>query len=209
MLKKENIEWAGVILGWFAILTQFVLIIQNRQADVLETIFRFFSFFTILTNSLVALYFTAQVLGKSRFPWKLFYKDGTITALTAFIFIVGLVYQVVLRPLWTPTGLQWLVDELLHSVIPVLMLGYWYARVKASDLQASILAKWILYPLGYAALILLRGHFSGFYPYPFLNVQEIGYIQTTINIGWIALLAITILGVLILFGKKITPRASD
>ena len=47
---KVKIEVFGLIIGWFAIITQFILMIENKQADILETVFRFFSFFTILTN---------------------------------------------------------------------------------------------------------------------------------------------------------------
>jgi hypothetical protein len=45
------------------------------------------------------------------------------------ILIVGLVYQVVLG-IWNPTGLQYIVDELLHTVIPLFMLGYWFLPQK-------------------------------------------------------------------------------
>ncbi|MEO7961116.1 MAG: hypothetical protein ABIR19_06205, partial [Ginsengibacter sp.] len=43
------------LLGWFALLSQLYLILQNRVAPVFETVIRYFSFFTILTNILVAV----------------------------------------------------------------------------------------------------------------------------------------------------------
>lgn len=43
------------ILGWFALGSQLYLIIQNRIVSVPETVVRYFSFFTILTNLLVAI----------------------------------------------------------------------------------------------------------------------------------------------------------
>ncbi len=63
-MDRRTFDRIGAFLGWFAVLVQFVLMIQNRQAGVGETIVRFFSFFTILTNSLVAAYFTARGLGR-------------------------------------------------------------------------------------------------------------------------------------------------
>ncbi|MFZ5976285.1 MULTISPECIES: Pr6Pr family membrane protein [unclassified Hydrotalea] len=33
---------------------------------------------------------------------------------------------------------------------------------------------WLIYPLLYLVYILIRGSFSGFYPYPFVNVLQIG-----------------------------------
>lgn len=77
-------------MAWFAVIGQLVLIILNRQADVFETVIRFFSYFTILTNILVACYFAAQI-GNIKIL-KFLKTDTSLTALTAFILVVGLVY---------------------------------------------------------------------------------------------------------------------
>ena len=120
---KRKSEIFGLCIGWFAVLSQFVLMIQNRQADITETVIRFFSFFTILTNILVALFFTVSALkSKSRLS-RVLLMDGSITAITALILIVGSVYQLVLRSIWEPTGLQLIVDELLHTITPFYMLS--------------------------------------------------------------------------------------
>ena len=55
----------GTIIGWFAILLQLYLIIENRVLSLPGTIVQFFSYFTILTNILVALYFTVLLLKKT------------------------------------------------------------------------------------------------------------------------------------------------
>lgn len=197
-----------MILGWFAILAQFILIIQNRQADIFETIIRFFSFFTILTNILVALYFTTKVFRLSRFPFNLFRKKGALTAITSFIFIVGLVYQVVLRNVWTPTGLQFIVDELLHTIIPIFVLVYWILNIKRNYLVLKSLLIWLLYPIFYLFLVFIRGCFSGFYPYPFLNVKEIGYQRTLINVVIIFIITIIVMKALLLIAKIIIKNRS-
>ncbi len=50
------------LFGWFALLSQFYLIIEGRVVPVPETIIRYFSFFTILTNLLVAVCATVLLL---------------------------------------------------------------------------------------------------------------------------------------------------
>ena len=45
---KRKFETFGFSIGWFAIIAQFFLMLENRQADIPETIIRFFSFFTIV-----------------------------------------------------------------------------------------------------------------------------------------------------------------
>ena len=203
---KQKTENTGMILSWFAVIAQFILIVKNRQADIFETIIRFFSFFTILTNILVGLYFTTRVFQLSNFPFSLFRKKGALTAITAFIFIVGLVYQVLLRHIWIPTGLQFITDELLHTVIPLFMLFYWYLNIKNSISTIKSLMKWLLYPIFYLLFVIIRGHFSGYYPYPFLEVTEIGYQQSFINASIILGVALTVMSILLLIEKTITKN---
>ncbi|UNZ00166.1 Pr6Pr family membrane protein [Zhouia spongiae] len=201
-------ETIGFILGWFAIIAQFIIMIQTRQTDLPETIIRFFSFFTILTNLLLALFFTTRLTGFKSTPFHLFWKKGTLTALTVFILIVGLVYQFVLRDLWHPRGLQYFVDELLHTVIPLWTLIYWGRHITEKELQLKSVLSWLVYPVAYLAFILIRGHFSKFYPYPFLNIPEIGYENSFIKISIIFGVAILIMIALILIGKFITNNKS-
>ncbi|RVT75396.1 hypothetical protein EOD40_11595 [Flavobacterium sufflavum] len=189
-------------LGWFSIVAQFVLIIQNRQADIPETILRFFSFFTILTNILVALFFTVKFFNLSRKSFGLFYKNGTFTALTTFILIVSLVYQVVLRSAWEPTGLQLVVDELLHTIIPLCTFICWFFYAEQSDSKIQSVIIWLFYPIIFIIFIFIRGYFSDFYPYPFLNISEIGFGNTLINTTLILILIVFIMSVLTLIGIK-------
>src|SRR5688572_4623987 len=119
-ILKKSISITFALVVWFAVLAQYYLMVENRNAPISETTIRFFSFFTILTNSLVAIYFSA-VLSNSKSNFiTIINKPGTLTAVTVYITIVGLVYQIILRHLWHPTGLQMIVDELLHTLVPVM-----------------------------------------------------------------------------------------
>jgi hypothetical protein len=193
----------GAIIGWFAVITQYYLMIENNLVSLPEATVRFFSFFTILTNTMVAVYFSAL--------WMNFYtgrpgrlnKPGTLTALTVYILAVGLVYQIILRSTWEPTGMQMVVDELLHTIIPLYVLLYWFLYEEKYALTWSELPKWLLFPLGYFVFILLRGTYSGFYPYPFVHVQQLGYPKVMVNSLFILLLFLVLSGILLTLGKKI------
>lgn len=200
---KRNVEILGATIAWFAIITQFILMLQNRQATISETIIRFFSFFTILTNTLVAVYFTTHIFqSKKQHSNSIFFRAGTTTSITAFILIVGIVYQIALRHVWTPTGLQLVADELLHTFNPLFFLLYWILYAKKTDFALKPIFKWLSYPIVYILFILVRGHFSGFYPYPFLNVPKIGYGQTIFHIFLILIAMLTLMTALILIGRK-------
>ena len=121
-LKKVVLS-AIVISAWVALTGQLYLILHNRVESVPQTILRYFTFFTILTNFLIAVWST-------QYLFKNFGVDQTDStqkypaALTVYIAVVGLVYNTILRFLWSPAGFQLVVDELLHSVIPILFIFF-------------------------------------------------------------------------------------
>ena len=202
MCMKRKFAIIGLSMGWFAVITQLVLILINREDSIPETLIKFFSYFTICTNILVATFFTAQVVKTDKFPFNILRTKGALTALTACIFIVGLVYQVALRSVWEPKGIQILIDELLHSIIPLYMLYYWFISIKRDNLQIKPISAWLAYPLLYILFVLLRGHFSNYYPYPFLNVTKIGYSKTFLHICIILGTAIVTTIILVFIGKQ-------
>ncbi|MCM4154133.1 hypothetical protein DHD05_21300 [Arenibacter sp. N53] len=71
--------------------------------EIPETIIRLFSYFTIFTNIMLAPYFTMSYINSKKNPLNIFLSDGALTALTTFILIVGLVYQISLRHILNPT----------------------------------------------------------------------------------------------------------
>src|SRR5260221_12793420 len=116
----------GAIIAWFAVVVQFYLLIVNRVESVPETVIRFFSFYTILTNILIALCFMVLLL-KPKSGWgRFFSKPTTLTAIVVYITVVGITYNIILRFTWNPQGLQQVVDELLHVVVPLFFILYWF-----------------------------------------------------------------------------------
>lgn len=166
-------------ITWFAVILQFYLQIVNRTTGTGEAIIRFFSYFTILTNILVAVCFSSLSLKNNETGF--FHKPGVLTAITVYIFIVGLVYNLVLRSQWNPQGLQLLVDNLLHTVTPLLTLAYWFLYTSTRNIGIQQLATWLLYPLFYLVYVLIRGSFSNFYPYFFIDVSKLGYTKAFTN----------------------------
>lgn len=203
---RNLLNGIGAAVGWFAVLGQLILIILNRKADVLETLMRFFSFFTILTNTLVACYFTTQLIDFKFF--KFLKHPAALTAITSFILVVGIVYQLILRFVWEPTGWQFVIDELLHTLIPLFVLMYWFLYAKHDSLSLYQLVPWLLYPLVYAIFIIIRGHFSGYYPYPFVDILTIGYSKALINFLIISAFIMILMGLLFLILRFLNTYSS-
>lgn len=193
---KKQLSLLFTSIAWFAVIAQYYLMIENRVTPILETSIRFFSFFTILTNLLVAIYFSLSLLKKKNVD-----KPGTLTAVTVYITIVCMVYQIILRPIWKPTGIQMIVNELLHSIIPILVIIFWYLYEEKTTLTYKLLLKWLIYPFIYLLFILFRGSFSNFYPYPFVNVENLGLSKVLTNSALLMLLFIGISALFIKLGK--------
>ena len=194
----------GSIITWTALAVQFYLILLNRAASVAETVIRFFSFFTVLINILVGICFIASLFKQSSF----FTRPKILTAIAVYISIVGLVYNLILRSYWAPVGLNKLADELLHVIVPVTFLLYWIFFVPKKPLAWLNTINWLALPAIYLIYTFVRGHYFHYYPYPFINVTELGYSTALINSALVcaAFLAVSIIfiGITRLGNKKTT-----
>ncbi len=194
---KKICSIAIATITWTAILLQLYLIILNRTVGIAETMLHFFGYFTILSNILVALAFT---LSK---------KAQTFTAVTVYIVVVGVVYNLLLRKLWAPEGLQLLADNLLHTVSPILTALFWFIFVPKETLKWTDVFPWLLYPFAYCIFCLLNGKFFGFYAYPFVNAEQLGYPKVFLNCMVLALAFLILSLILVAIARIIhrTPRA--
>lgn len=203
---KNKLLLLGAVLSWFAVITQFVLMLNNRVETIPETTIRFFSFFTILSNLIVTFYFSVLWLQKPSSLLLRLQKPGILTAVTLYITVVGLVYQLILRGIWSPTGLQKLVDELLHSIIPLFVVAFWYLYENHKETSWKNIPAWLIHPSIYLIYILFRGNISNFYPYPFVNVTELGLQKVLMNSGAMVLvflfIAFGLIGISKLLAKK-------
>jgi len=189
----------GAVMGWFAVIMQFYLLMQNNPAPVKEKIFRFFGYFTIDTNILCALFLTFIALQSNSRLGRFFRKATTATALTVYITIVGITYNILLRNTWNPQGMQKIVDELLHSVIPVYFILFWFIFVHSQDLKWKNAFPWLIYPILYIVYAIILGGITKFYPYPFVDVNELGYAKALTNslivLVLIYLLSLALIGI--------------
>jgi hypothetical protein len=177
----------GAVLGWFALVLQlYLMLVQAPAGGVVATVITFFSFFTILTNLLVAVVLTSVAL---RTTWGSWFRQPSVQAASAvYIAIVGAIYQLLLRHLWNPQGAQWVADFLLHSVIPVGYVLDWVLFAPRGGLRWKDTFKWLIYPGVYLLYVLVRGALTGTYPYPFVDVTALGYGGVFVRVGMFLLL---------------------
>jgi hypothetical protein len=132
----------------------------------------------------------------------LFFSDnGVLTAVTIYILIVGLVYNIILRSQWNPKGLQLIVDNGLHTATPLLTLLYCFFYVSVKEVGWKQTPAWLIYPVLYLVYVLIRGSFSNFYPYFFINVSNLGYPIALQNAGLVSAAFLVVSFLLLWLGK--------
>jgi hypothetical protein len=165
--------WAGLAL-------QFVDSLQLTGNRPLAALWSMLMYFTILTNLVVAIAFTAAAAGMGVVSWVI---AGAMLA----IVLVGVIYALLLSDL--PIGncrTSALANSLVHRVTPVLVTLYWIACAPKGTLQWIDAIYWPTYPIGYLGYVLIRGQFTQRYPYHFIDVPQIGWIMTLRNAAGIA-----------------------
>ena len=145
------------------------------MADASARIWWMAGYFTVLTNALVAVTMMAAALR---------FRIGAVwmAALTVSISVVGIVYHVVLARLWVPEGLAFWADQGMHTLVPLLTVGWWLAYAP-KDLSLRQLPLWLIWPVIYCTYAVTRGHLTGFWAYPFLDADQVGWPRVAGNIS--------------------------
>lgn len=207
---RQRLITCAAVLGWAGLGIQLYLIFfarLNVGASLLGGLVSFFSYFTVLTNTLVATVLTCAVTPRESAAQRWFLRPWVSSGVVVSIAVVGLAYSILLRHLWHPEGWQFIADELLHDVMPLLFLAYWWCCVPKGTLRLWHLPLWLIYPLVYFIYALLRGHQLGAYAYPFIDVAVLGYPQVFINAGGI-LVGFVLIGLLIIGVDRKRPARS-
>lgn len=166
-------------LAWAALLLQLFLSLRlslNNGNGIAHGLWMYLAYFTVLSNLLVAIVATVAARhgdGGRDLPW----RGCAVTA----IVLVGLGYHFLLRNIWTPTGLDWLSNALLHYAVPLAALAWWLLLPPRRHIAAKAPLQWLQWPLFYAVYALVRGVITGFYPYPFIDISVLGITRTLIH----------------------------
>lgn len=196
LVKKSSLGryWhiVTLVVASIALVLQLILIISgqnvlegtNRPATGFEAVRRFFCYFTIQSNFLVAV---AMGYIVSRRTDSQLFRVIRLASLVG-ITVTGIVAFVALPPSPSYSTLNLLCDRLLHVVVPLLTFVGWLVfgprgKVRRDDLLPSL-----IWPVLWLAATLALGPFVNWYPYPFIDVNQIGYGRTLINCAVIAVL---------------------
>ncbi|MET7278019.1 Pr6Pr family membrane protein [Kribbella sp. NPDC005582] len=171
---------AAVLAG---IVIQLIVTAQGHEGFFTENperVLNVFAYFTIQSNILLG----ATVLLDPRSTLvKTLRLNGVLC-----IAVTGIVYHLVLAGSDNPTGWAAVANFLLHTATPVLGVLGWALFGPRGRTDLRIVGWSLVFPLLWLAFTLIRGEFVGFYPYPFIDVTELGYGQVILNCLLVAVL---------------------
>lgn len=202
--------WRGVfaLVGLFALGLQYGLMIGTDPGRIAALTLNFFSFFTILTNVLVMLAMLLPVVAGRTGVGRAMASSGVRAAVTMYAVVVGLVYHFLLHATWNPQGWLYVVNILLHYVMPSAMLIDWLVFVPRGQLTWRDPARWLLFPLAYGGWTLIHGLASDWWPYWFVNVSELGLARTAAYFAGLLIFFLTIGLVIVAIDRSLSSRDS-
>ena len=175
-----------------ALLLQLVLVVQggrvldeSSEPGLPVRLGRLVSYFTIQSNLLVAV--AAATLARSPSYDGVWWRTVRLAGVVG-IAVTGLVHFVLLRPLLDLTGWDWAADKLLHLVVPVLAVAGWAAFGPRPRVSGREVGRAIVWPLAWLAWTLAAGAVTGWYPYPFLDVDAEGWARVLAASGAVTVL---------------------
>jgi len=183
--RTYTVLWVLAPLIWLTLILRLGLAAAQADDAIGWALVERLGYFTIVSTVLAGLATTAALrAGRSESGCLVKRLAGPdfATLVATSLLLVALVYTLVLRSQWQPEGLHLWVDSLLHDVIPLLFLLYWWLAVPKSILRYTRVLVWLFYPVFYLLVVLLLGLVFGWYPYPFLDVTELGPLRVRFNV---------------------------
>jgi hypothetical protein len=211
-------HWATFAVGAFGVITQlWIVATQTLTEDMIPfsdpiRLWNVLSYFTIWSNILVTV--VAYLLARDPRRSGRFFDTLRLASLT-MITVTCAVYALVLAKVWEPTGWQKIADETLHYTVPVVaVLGYVLfgprPRFSLTTLWRSLTVPlaWIVYTLIRSPFITYTeaGKTRHWYPYHFINVDDIGYGRALLNIAGIFVFLLVVGCIYTVLDDKLSPR---
>jgi hypothetical protein len=129
-------------------------------------------------------------------------------AATLYMVTTGIIYGLLLSKAKVQITLPW-VNDILHRIFPLVMLADWLYDKPIRKITARQSLLWLVYPVIYLVYILIHGPLAHhWYPYPFLNVGEHGYLKVLLNSLVLALAVAALAQIILRLPKWIKPPRS-
>ena len=184
------------MLAFFGVSVQFIISIMRAIAEdnsVGEVVINMLAYFTILTNTFAAVVLVIVGLLPNSRMGKVFATPTVFGCVITSMLWVGIGFHVLLSDYWSPDGMEAVTNYLNHYIVPSALLTIWLVFPPKNQIPKGIPFLWEIYPAIYGIYIIIRGELINKYPYPFFDVNVIGYSKALLN-GLVILIVILGIG---------------
>ncbi|MBK8473064.1 MAG: Pr6Pr family membrane protein [Sphingobacteriales bacterium] len=178
-VAQKSCQLLGLTFIAFPVLGRYYSLATTVPSFLGDTVWEGFanlsSFLTIWTNILVGIYFFVVAFFPNSRLGTFFQKPTVEKAILSYILFIGIAYHLLLSAIYHPVGMLMVYNIFLHYINPAYFLIYALLFMKSGAVKYWHSLYWLSYLLLYGAYTLVRGEITDFYPYPFANVNALGY----------------------------------
>lgn len=173
--------WVRVYRLGFGVLGAVALLwIPLRNIDSATfSLTNYLSYFTIESNILgVAVLLVGGLFAPQSRAWQL-----VRGAVTLYMLITMVVYAVLLANIDVMLNDKW-INDVMHRYLPLVLVLDWALVAMPQRLRPSpaLIGQWLIFPLLYGVYSLIRGPIVDWYPYPFIDPRQQGYLSMGIGL---------------------------
>lgn len=142
-----------------------------------------FAFFTTWSNLLVgsATLLLAVRLDRSSTAFAVLRLSGLVAIIATGNAFAGVAFDAEFAQALPLTGWGLVWNVLLHIVVPVMAVVGWLLIGPRRIVSPRVAWLSVLFPVCYIAFALIRGAIDHWYPYPFIDVTQLGYGRAVLN----------------------------
>lgn len=204
---------ATFVVAVVALVLQLVLVLSGQNildssgvtTPKLEQVRRYFSYFTIQSNILVAVVMFLLLTRRTGTQWFRVVRLAALIGIT----VTGVVAFVALPPSPTYTTANLICDRLLHIVVPLLTFVGWIAFGPRGYVTTGDVLPALAWPVVWLAATLGLAPLTGWYPYPFLNVDRNGWGSVLVVCLGIAVLFVALCGVALWADRRLPGTRAE
>ena len=172
------------MLALFGVSVQFIISINRAIAEdnsVSQVVINMLAYFTILTNTFATVVLTIVGLLPNSRIGKVFATPKVFGCVVTSMLWIAIGFHVLLNDYWSPDGMEAVTNYLNHYIVPSALLIIWLVFPPKTQIPKRTPILWEIYPVIYGIYVILRGELIDKYPYPFFDVNVIGYPKVLFN----------------------------
>ncbi len=186
-----SVTIAALVLQLVLVIRGGVVLDETEEFGLGERLFHFVSYFTVLSNFLVAV--ASVQLARDPARDGRGFRALRLAGLLGIV-VTGVVHFTLLRPLMNLDGADYFADKLLHMVVPALAVLGWAIFGPRPRVDRKALVPALAFPLVYLTYVLVVGGVDGWYPYPFLDVDLKGWGEVIVSSVGVTALFVVLYG---------------